>query len=116
MNGGMKTSPPINTDDTERGEDRMIARIGKEGSMREHAEKFYLHREFGLQSAPPSAKNQMPSRTPKPRFRRQHVRGMPERVESYCMRCGQFVAASDKPGYLKIAEKAHICPKSGLKK
>lgn len=74
-------------------------------------EKFGLHSKSGLKSAPPKAKNQMPAKTPKPRFKHQPVRGMPERVESYCMLCGQFIAASDKPGTLRIADTAHICPK-----
>jgi hypothetical protein len=74
-------------------------------------ENFCLSVESGLQSAAPTAKNQMSSRTPKPRFKHRHVRGMPQRVESYCGRCEQFVAASDKPHPLKIAEKAHVCVK-----
>jgi hypothetical protein len=45
-----------------------------------------------------------------PRFERRPVRGMPSRKESYCLLCLEFVAASDKPKVLKIAEKAHICP------
>jgi hypothetical protein len=51
----------------------------------------------------------MASQTSKPRFKQQPVRGMPQRVESYCLNCGRFIAASDKPGSLKIAEKAHAC-------
>ena len=53
----------------------------------------------------------MPAKTPKTRFKHHPIRGMPERVESFCLRCGQFVAASDNHGSLKIAEKAHVCPK-----
>lgn len=80
-------------------------------------ENFNLSRESGLQSATPKAEKQMSSKTPKPRFKHQHVRGMPQRVESYCMRCEQFVAASDKPQPLKIAEQAHVCVKiESLKK
>jgi len=74
-------------------------------------EIFCLFRESGLQSAAPKAKNQMSSKTPKPRFKHRTVRGMPQRVESYCTRCEQFVGASDKPQALKIAEKAHACVK-----
>jgi hypothetical protein len=77
---------------------------------------FILHSESGLQSAPPQAKNQMPAKTPKPRYMHRPVRGMPERMESYCMRCQQFVAASDKPKTLRIAEKAHICPERNPQK
>ncbi|HEY4677704.1 MAG TPA: hypothetical protein VIJ01_11105 [Candidatus Angelobacter sp.] len=54
----------------------------------------------------------MSLKTPKPRFQHHPLRGMPERVESFCLRCRQFVAASDNPVSLKIAEKAHVCPKS----
>ena len=58
----------------------------------------------------------MSTQTSKPRFKHNPVRGMPERVESFCLRCGQFVGASDNPRSLKIAEKAHLCPESkGLK-
>ena len=74
-------------------------------------ENFCLSRESGLQSAAPTAEKQMSSRTPKPRFKHRTVRGMPERVESYCVRCEQFVGASDKPHLLKIAENAHACVK-----
>jgi hypothetical protein len=52
----------------------------------------------------------MPPKPPKPRFEHRPVSGMPPRVESYCLRCLEFVAASDKLQVLKIAEKAHICP------
>jgi hypothetical protein len=52
----------------------------------------------------------MPAKSPKPRFERQPVKDNAGRVESYCSACGKFVAASDKPAVLRIAEKAHICP------
>jgi hypothetical protein len=54
--------------------------------------------------------NSMSPQSPKPRFERRPVRGMPPRVASYCLLCGEFVAASDKRKMLKIAEKAHVCP------
>jgi len=53
----------------------------------------------------------MASASPKPRFDRRPVKGMIERVASYCMKCKLFVAASDKSEALKVAENAHICKK-----
>src|ERR1041385_75408 len=79
---------------------------------RTQQQKIHLHSESGLQSAHLSPKIKMPVQTPKPRFKHQPVHGMPERVESFCVRCGQFVGASDNPRSLKIAEKAHLCPES----
>jgi hypothetical protein len=52
----------------------------------------------------------MPLKTPKPRFERRPVGGMHLRMQSYCMACREFIAASDKLKNLRIAEKAHICP------
>jgi hypothetical protein len=46
----------------------------------------------------------------KPRFERRPVHGIAPRMLSYCTACGEFIAASDKPKNLRIAEKAHICP------
>lgn len=81
-----------------------------------HCEKFLCTENSGLQSAHFKPKDQMSTQTSKPRFKHNPVRGMPERVESFCLRCGQFVGASDNPRSLKIAEKAHLCPESnGLK-
>jgi hypothetical protein len=52
----------------------------------------------------------MPLKTPKPRFERHPVGGMRLRMQSYCTACREFIAASDKPKNLRIAEKAHLCP------
>jgi hypothetical protein len=52
----------------------------------------------------------MPLKSPKPRFERRPVHGRAPRMLSYCRACGEFIAASDKPKNLRIAEKAHICP------
>jgi hypothetical protein len=52
----------------------------------------------------------MPLKSPKPRFERRPVHGIAPRMLSYCTACGEFIAASDKPKNLRIAEKAHICP------
>lgn len=54
--------------------------------------------------------NLMSSKSPKSRFEHRPVRGMSARVESFCPACRMFIGASDKPGILKIAERAHICP------
>jgi hypothetical protein len=95
-------------------------KCGSQGQFSESGamvENFCLFREFGLQSATLTAEKQMSSKMPKPRFKHRTVQGMPQRVESYCMRCEQFVGASDKPQPLKIAEKAHACVKiENLKK
>lgn len=52
----------------------------------------------------------MPAKSPKPRFEHRPVKGMPQRIESYCVHCQQFVAASGSLKILRIAEKAHVCP------
>jgi hypothetical protein len=52
----------------------------------------------------------MPSQSPKPRFEHCPVQGMKDRITSYCSTCKEFVAASNKPQVLEIAEKAHNCP------
>jgi hypothetical protein len=52
----------------------------------------------------------MPLKLPKPRFERRPFRGMSTRMQSHCMACREFIAASNKPKNLRIAEKAHICP------
>ena len=51
----------------------------------------------------------MPKTSPKLRFEHRPVPGMTPRVASYCLQCNKFVAASDNPKLLKIAEKAHVC-------
>ena len=51
-----------------------------------------------------------PSKSPKPRFEHRCIKGMTDRIESYCQACRQFVAAASNPTALRIAEKAHICP------
>jgi hypothetical protein len=48
----------------------------------------------------------------KPRFERRRVKGMRDRMESYCKICGNFIAASNNRAKLMIAEKAHICAKA----
>jgi hypothetical protein len=53
----------------------------------------------------------MPLQSPNPRFERRNVHGMPARMQSYCAACREFIAASDKLKNLRIAEKAHICPR-----
>jgi hypothetical protein len=55
----------------------------------------------------------MPSKPPKPRFEHRPVKGMRERIESYCAVCKKFVCASDKTRVLRIAEKAHVCSGPG---
>jgi hypothetical protein len=57
----------------------------------------------------------MPEKSPSPRFERRPLKGMPGRVASYCKACQDFIAASDKPKALKIAEKAHQCPQQKLR-
>lgn len=59
----------------------------------------------------PTFPKAMPAKSHKPRFQHRPVRGMKERVESYCTLCKKFVAASDKAEALRIAEKAHVCPR-----
>jgi hypothetical protein len=45
-----------------------------------------------------------------PRFEHRPVRGMPPRMESYCLAFGKFIATSADAEVLRVAEKAHICP------
>jgi len=56
----------------------------------------------------------MSEKSPIKRFEHRPLKGMPGRVASYCKACQDFIAASDKPKALKIAEKAHLCPKQKL--
>jgi len=58
----------------------------------------------------------MSPKSPVSRFEHKPIRGMSSRMQLYCKLCKEFVAASDKPQILKIAENAHICPKLKTKR
>lgn len=49
------------------------------------------------------------------RFERRTLKANPPLVGSYCRACGAFVGASSGPAMLKLAEKAHACPKKPVR-
>jgi hypothetical protein len=55
----------------------------------------------------------MPLKLPKPQFEHRPVKGLKDRIVSYCNACKDFIAASNNRKALKIAEKAHRCSVTG---
>lgn len=56
-----------------------------------------------------SREKPMRRKSPKPRFEHIPVKKTPGMVTSSCVVCKEFIAASDRPKALRIAEKAHKC-------
>ena len=75
----------------------------------ENPDIFRFSRSVIVVKSAQSSPSSMSAKSPKPRFEHRPMRGMPSRIESYCLRCLEFVAASDKPKLLRIAENAHVC-------
>jgi hypothetical protein len=71
---------------------------------------------FKIKCASHFSKILVPVKSPKPRFEHRPALGMPERLASYCIACRDFIAASNRPEYLRIAEKAHVCPQKRRRK
>jgi hypothetical protein len=55
----------------------------------------------------------MPLKLPKPQFEHRPVKGLKDRIVSFCNACKDFIAASNNRKALKIAEKAHRCSVTG---
>jgi hypothetical protein len=45
------------------------------------------------------------------RFEHRKLKAHPPLIGSYCRACGAFIAASTGTAMLKLAEKAHACPR-----